>query len=223
MKLMTESLKGMVEIPNRIDKAELAGKPRVTFEGIIDEVDTLEKAEAACLALSRESMIGFDTETRPSFTRGVVHKVALLQLSTHDHAYLFRLNRIGIPDCVAALLESRDILKIGVSIKDDMAQLQSRRPMTFGGFVELQASCERIGIEEKGLQKMYYILFGERISKNQQLSNWEIDSLTEAQRQYAAIDAWTCLRIHDRLEELERTGDYTIIKKDAEEGNSQKG
>lgn len=210
----------MIEIPNKIDKAQLAGKPRVVFEGIIDEIDTLEKADAACKALSKEKLIGFDTETRPSFTRGLVHKIALLQLSTNDHAYLFRLNRIGIPDCVAALLESADIIKIGVSIKDDMAQLSSRRPMKFGGFIELQDSCGKFGIDEKGLQKMYYILFGQRISKNQQLSNWEIDSLTESQRQYAAIDAWACLGIHERLEELKRTGDYTIIKTDAEESNA---
>mgnify|MGYP003294464232 CR=1 FL=1 len=213
----------MIEIPNKIDKAELADKPRVTFDGIIDEIDTLEKAENAVGILSEYRVLGFDTETRPSFTRGLTHKISLLQLSAEDHAWLFRLNRIGIPDCVAGLLENPDILKIGVSVKDDLSQLAGRRAMKTAGFVELQQMCKSMGIEEMGLQKMYGLLFGERISKNQQLSNWEIEHLTEGQRQYAAIDAWACLRIYGYLTELRRSGQYTIIKKDAEESNTQEG
>ncbi len=211
----------MVELLNKIDKAELAGKPRVVFDGLIDEIDTLDKAQAAVQAISAYKVIGFDTETRPSFTRGVQHKVALLQLATLDHAWLFRLNQIGMPDCVAELLENPDILKIGVSVKDDKAQLGGRRNLKTAGFVELQDLCAEMGIEEKGLQKIYGILFGQRISKNQQLSNWEIASLTESQRQYASIDAWACLRIYNCLMELKRTGEYTIIRKNVEESNTQ--
>lgn len=213
----------MVELWNKIDKSELAGKPRVVFEGVIDEINTLERAEAAVRDISAHRLIGFDTETRPSFTRGVQHKVALLQLATDDHAWLFRLNQIGMPDCVAGLLENPDILKIGVSVKDDKAQLGGRRDLKPAGFVELQDMCAEIGIEEKGLQKMYGILFGQRISKNQQLSNWEIASLTEGQRQYASVDAWACLRIYNYLSELKRTGEYTILRKNVEEGNTQEG
>ena len=213
----------MVELWNKIDKSELAGKPRVVFEGVIDEINTLERAEAAVRDISAHKLIGFDTETRPSFTRGVQHKVALLQLATDDHAWLFRLNQIGMPDCVAGLLENPDILKIGVSVKDDKAQLGGRRDLKPAGFVELQDMCAEIGIEEKGLQKMYGILFGQRISKNQQLSNWEIASLTEGQRQYASVDAWACLRIYNYLSELKRTGEYTILRKNVEEGNTQEG
>lgn len=213
----------MVELWNKIDKLELAGKPRVVFEGVIDEINTLERAEAAVRDISAHRLIGFDTETRPSFTRGVQHKVALLQLATDDHAWLFRLNQIGMPDCVAGLLENPDILKIGVSVKDDKAQLGGRRDLKPAGFVELQDMCAEIGIEEKGLQKMYGILFGQRISKNQQLSNWEIASLTEGQRQYASVDAWACLRIYNYLSELKRTGEYTILRKNVEEGNTQEG
>ncbi len=213
----------MVELWNKIDKSELADKPRVVFEGVIDEINTLERAEAAVRDISAHKLIGFDTETRPSFTRGVQHKVALLQLATLDHAWLFRLNQIGMPDCVAGLMENPDILKIGVSVKDDKSQLGGRRSLKPAGFVELQDMCAEMGIEEKGLQKMYGILFGQRISKNQQLSNWEIASLTEGQRQYASIDAWACLRIYNYLCELKRTGEYTIIRKDVEEGNTQEG
>ena len=168
-------------------------------------------------------MVGFDTETRPSFARGQGHKIALLQLSTDDMAYLFRLNKIGIPDCIADFLATPDIIKVGVSVKDDFASLASRRKFSPAGFVELQDMCGGMGIEEKGLQKMYGLLFGERISKNQQLSNWEIESLTEGQRQYAAVDAWACLRIYRYLLELKQSGEYRIISKHAEESNTEKG
>ena len=211
----------MVELPNKIDKAELTDKPKVVFEGIIEEIDTVEKADHAIEILRKEKIVGFDTETKPSFTRGQGHKIALLQLSTESMAYLFRLNIIGIPDSVAGFLADANIIKVGVSIKDDFGALASRREFKPAGFVELQDLCGEMGIEEKGLQKMYGLLFDERISKNQQLSNWEIDTLTENQRQYAAIDAWACLRIYGYLNELKESGQYRIIRKDAEESNTE--
>jgi ribonuclease D len=211
----------MIELPNKIDKSELAEKPRVSFEGIVEEIDTEEKAQSAIELLSKEKIVGFDTETRPSFTRGVAHRIALLQLSTDTNAYLFRLNKIGVPDCVAGFLCNPDIIKVGISVKDDFHSLSTRREMEPAGFVELQDMCGEMGIEERGLQKLYCLLFGERISKNQQLSNWEIDSLTESQRQYAAIDAWACLRIYHYISELKKSGDYRIIKKYAEESNTE--
>lgn len=211
----------MIELPNKIDKSELAEKPRVSFDGIVEVIDTEEKAQIAIDTLSKEKIVGFDTETRPSFTRGVAHKIALLQLSTNTNAYLFRLNKMGIPDCVAGFLCDPKIIKVGISVKDDFHQLLSRRQIEPAGFVELQELCGGMGIEEKGLQKLYCLLFGERISKNQQLSNWEIDSLTESQRQYAAIDAWACLKIYHYASELKRTGDFRIIKKYAEESNTE--
>ena len=211
----------MIELPNKIEKSDLADKPRVVFEGIIEEIDTEEKAQKAIEILSKEQVVGFDTETRPSFTKGVAHKIALLQLSTDSRGYLFRLNKIGIPDCVADFLANPDIIKVGISIKDDFHSLESRRKFAPAGFVELQELCGGMGIEERGLQKLYGLLFKERISKNQQLSNWEIDSLTENQRQYATIDAWACLRIYNYVSELKETGEYRIIRKDAEECNTE--
>lgn len=211
----------MIELPNKIEKSELADKPKVAFNGIIEEIDTEEKAKKAIEILSKETIVGFDTETRPSFTRGIKHKIALLQLSTDRYGYLFRLNKIGIPDCVAEFLSNPNIIKVGISIKDDFNSLSSRRAFNPAGFVELQDFCGEMGIEEKGLQKLYGLLFKERISKNQQLSNWEIDSLTESQRQYAAIDAWACLKIYHYISELKQSGDYRIIRKDAEECNTE--
>lgn len=211
----------MIELPNKINKSDLVDKPRVSFDGIVEEIDTEDRAQKAIEILSKEKVVGFDTETRPSFTRGVTHKIALLQLSTGKNAYLFRLNKMGIPDCVAGFLSNPDIKKVGISIKDDFHSLASRRKLDPAGFVELQDLCGEMGIEEKGLQKLYGLLFNERISKNQQLSNWEIDSLTESQRQYAAIDAWACLKIYNYVSELKQSRDYRIIRKDAEECNTE--
>ena len=211
----------MIELPNKIDKSELADKPRVVFDGIVEEIDTEEKAEIAIRTLSNETVVGFDTETRPSFTKGIKHKIALLQLCTEKYGYLFRLNKIDIPDCVVEFLSNPNIIKVGISVKDDFHSLASRRKFEPAGFVELQELCGEMGIEEKGLQKLYCLLFHERISKNQQLSNWEIESLTESQRQYAAVDAWACLRIYRYILELKKTSQYTIIRKDAEECNTE--
>lgn len=213
----------MIEIPNKIDKSALTDKPRAVFNGIIEEIDTEDKAQKAIEILRTHKIVGFDTETRPSFTKGQGHKIALLQLSTNEIAYLFRLNKMGIPDCVADFLTDSDIIKVGLSVKDDFNSLASRRELKPAGFVELQELCGGMGIEEKGLQKMYGLLFGERISKNQQLSNWEIESLTESQRQYAALDAWACLRIYHYVMDLKKSGDYVLKRKYAEESNTEEG
>ena len=211
----------MIEIESKLDKSRLAVLPKVIFDGLIEEIDSVEKAERAINELSMEEVVGFDTETRPSFEKGSNHKIALLQLSTAKTAYLFRLNVIGIPDCVADFLSDTKVIKVGLSVKDDFCSLGSRRRISPGGFVDLPDICGEMGIEEKGLQKIFAILFGQRISKNQQLSNWEIESLTEGQRQYAAIDAWACLMIYLRLKELQASGDYRIIRDETEESNTE--
>lgn len=201
----------MIELPSKIEKIELADKPRVVFNGIIEEIDTEEKAQAAIERLMQESSVGFDTETKPSFKKGGRNSISLLQLSTDSMAYLFRLNKMGIPDCVAGFLSNPDIVKVGLSIKDDYQSLATRSKLQPAGFVELQNLCAQMGIEEKGLQRLYCLLFKERISKNQQLSNWDTENLTENQRQYAAIDAWACLKIYHYLMDLKQSGCYRII------------
>jgi ribonuclease D len=156
--------------------------------------------------------VGVDTETRPSFKRGQLHKVALLQVSTLDTCFLFRLNRIGMPEPLEDFLAS-DVLKVGLSLKDDFTMLRRRKDMhpDAGNWIELQDYVPRFGIVDKSLQRIYANLFGMKISKNQRLSNWEAETLTEAQQHYAAIDAWACVKIYNYLQELERDG-YELIK-----------
>ena len=204
----------MKQIRNTLSKAEIATMPKVLFEGRIFVIYTEDDAVKAVEYLKGHAVVGVDTETRPSFKRGVTHKVALLQIATQDTCFLFRLNHIGMPKVLQEFLMS-DVLKIGLSLKDDFMMLRRRKDMHAeeGNWIELQDYVGRFGIEDRSLQKIYANLFGQKISKSQRLSNWEAETLTESQMKYAATDAWACVEIYRCLEELERTGDYEVVKK----------
>ncbi len=189
-------------IKKNIDKKEIAGMPKVIFSGNIIVIDTYEEASRAIMALSKECIVGFDTETKPSFKRGIINKIALIQFATEYNAYLIRLNKIGLPDFITDFLANPAVVKVGLSIRDDFLSIAKRSEISPEGFVELQDYVEQFGIKEKSLQRIYALLFGERISKNQRLSNWENETLTAAQKNYASIDAWACQKIFRYLEDL---------------------
>ena len=190
----------MTDYQPTIDKKLISEMPKVVFPGRIIIIYTEDDARKAVAYLNRCSVVGVDTETRPSFKKGKVNSVALLQVATSDTCFLFRLNRIGIPDFLEEFLQN-DVLKIGLSLRDDFNMLRraNNKDPRVGNWIELQDYVSRFGIQEKSLQKIYAILFGEKISKSQRLSNWETDVLTEAQQQYAATDAWATLRIYQKL------------------------
>lgn len=202
----------MKVISNKYDKTKIGQLPRVLFEGRIIVVISEHEAEAAVDYLLSQDILGIDTETRPSFKKGRVYKVALLQVSTHDTCFLFRLNRTGITDAIARLLEDCSVPKIGLSLQDDLRVLNSRKSFTPGLFIELQKEIKELGVQDMSLQKIYANLFGEKIAKTQQLSNWEADSLSSAQQKYAATDAWACIKIHEEINRLLQTGDYVLEK-----------
>jgi ribonuclease D len=177
----------------------MAELPIETFQGDIIVIDHAREVLDACNYLSSQSAIGFDTETKPTFKRGQVHKVALMQLSTEKECFLFRLNKIGYPDELEALMSDRAVKKIGLSLRDDFAAIRKRSVRVPENFTDLQDFVDKFGIEDNSLQKIYAILFGKKISKNQRVSNWEATTLTPAQQTYAAIDAWACLRIYNHL------------------------
>jgi ribonuclease D len=178
---------------------ELIELPLKSFEGDIVLVDTLPMAQMAVRYLSRFRILGFDTETKPAFQKGQVHKVALLQLATDERAFLFRTQKIGIPDDLRQLFNNPDILKAGVAIRDDIKALQKLVPFRPAGFVELQNYAQEAGIQNIGLKKLCAIVCGFRISKSQQLSNWEAEELTDQQMIYAATDAYVSLKIYQQL------------------------
>ena len=203
----------MKQIKNKISKAEIATLPKVLFPGRIFVIYTEADADKAISYLQTQRIVGVDTETRPSFKRGTTHKVALLQISTSDTCFLFRLNQIGMPPSLQEFLMS-DTLKIGLSLKDDFTMLRRRKDVNAeeGNWIELQDYVGRFGIEDRSLQKIFANLFGQKISKSQRLSNWEAETLSEGQMKYAATDAWACVEIYNCLSELERTGAYELIK-----------
>lgn len=184
-----------------IPKQSLAALPAAKYEGNIYMVDDPAKIETAIAALRGSDIIGFDTETRPSFKKGQSHSVALLQLSTRSVCYLFRLNKIGMPEAVKALLEDPNVKKIGLSTHDDFFNLRKICDLNPDGFVELQDYVKNWDISDSSLSKIYAILFGKRISKSQRLTNWEAEELTEPQQAYAAFDAMACIEIYDHLTE----------------------
>ncbi len=184
---------------NTISKGELAELPIEEFTGRIIVIQDLNEAEKATQYLQGFNILGFDSETRPAFHKGQRNKIALIQLSTDDTCYLFRTNLIGIPDCLINILVSKEIKKIGLSIHDDFSAIRNRADFKPENFIELQRFVKQFGIEDNGLQRIYGILFDRRISKRQRLSNWEADILSDAQKKYAALDAWACLRIYNKL------------------------
>lgn len=182
-----------------INKEQINQLPTALFEGRVHVVQTEEALEAAIADLSTHQVIGFDTETKPSFKKGQINKVSLLQLSTDSDCYLIRLHKVGFSPALAALFCNSGIVVVGLSIRDDFSGLNKITKIKSSSVIELQQWVEAYGIADKSLQKIYAIVFGHKISKSQRLTNWEAEELTVAQQYYAATDAWACLRIYKEL------------------------
>jgi len=189
-----------MNFPSTISNEEVARLPKIRFEGRIVVVERQEEAERACAEILRHRVVGFDTETRPSFVRGKTYRVSLLQLSTGDCCYLFRLNRIGLRRPLVDILTSEAVKKVGLATQGDMRSLKALRRFNPRGFIDLQSIVSGYGISELGLRKLAAIVVGGRLSKAQRLSNWEAAELTESQKIYSATDAWVALEIYRRIE-----------------------
>lgn len=196
---------------SKYDKTKIGSLPRIVFPGRKIVILTEAEAKKAVDYLLQQDLLGFDTETRPVFKKGKSNKVALLQVSTRDTCFLFRLNRIGLCPAIIELLESTKVKKIGLSWHDDLMMLHKRGEFNAGGFVDLQDHMDELGIQDRSLAKLYANFFGERISKREQLSNWEADVLTEKQKDYAATDAWACVKLYEEYVRLKETQDYQLI------------
>lgn len=191
----------MTEIKS-ITKEEIATLPVEEYTGRVIVAQTEREVQKAVEFLSAYPMIGFDTETRPAYKKGTVRGVALMQLSTKDTCFLIRLNLTGFPPCLVEFLVNAGIKKIGLSLRDDFLSMNRRMKIDPKGFIDLQQIVPRYGFTDIGLQKIYALLFKKKISKGQRLSNWEADVLSEAQKKYAALDAWACLKIYEALEKM---------------------
>ncbi len=213
---------------SRYNKKKISQLPQALFEGRIEEVRSEREAERAVNYLLRQPVLGFDTETRPSFAKGKSYKVALLQVSGKDICFLFRLNMMDLSPSILRLLTDTKVTKVGLSWHDDLNSLHKRATFECAPFVELQQLCRELGITDMSLQKLYANIFGRRISKSQQLSNWEAENLTQSQKLYAATDAWACLMLYEEIMRLKQTGDYQTeiipdpVARQAEEEKPQK-
>lgn len=187
--------------PESISTEELSQLENMDFSGPIVSVSQLDEDFSEAIDyLSVQEILGFDTETKPCFTANTPrNRVALLQLSGEDKVYVFRLNKIGLPAPLASILSNNKIIKVGAAVKEDLRALNSYRKFVPGGFVDLQSIVSEYGIAEKSVRKMSAIILGKKVSKTQQLSNWEAPQLSGSQLKYAAIDAWVCREMYLQL------------------------
>lgn len=194
------------------DKKFVSEQPRCLYEGPIKVIIGKEEADRAVEVLRKKQILGIDTETRPSFRKGESHQVSLLQISSKEVCFLFRLNRIGLTDSLVDLLSDENVLKVGLSLKDDLHALLARRNFAPKGFIDLQNVACEMGIKDMSLQKLYANVFHKRISKNARLSNWEAAELNETQQRYAATDAFTCIELYEKLSDLKISGNYILVE-----------
>lgn len=203
---------------SKYDKALLPTLPRALYEGRIEVVLSESEAVKAVDYLLRQPILGIDTETRPSFRKGVKYYVSLLQVASRDLCFLFRLKHTKMCPPIIRLLEDVTVPKIGLSLHDDIRMLHEVASFVPGYFIDLQTEVKSFGVEDLSLQKLYANFFGEKISKGQRLTNWEADILSESQKRYAATDAWACIRLYDEFQRLKLTGDYDVVhEKEIEE------
>lgn len=184
---------------NYITKEEINQLPIGQFEGEVIVVNNSRNVVAAAREIARHEFTGFDTETKPSFQKGKLNQVSLVQFAVPGKAFLFRIKKIGLTDPLLNLFANPDIKKIGLALRDDVKDLQKLKPFNPGGFVELSEITKELGIVNAGARGLAGLFLDIRISKAQQTSNWENAVLTRKQIKYAATDAWVCLEIYRKL------------------------
>ena len=200
----------MKQLFKSFDKKQISELPVADFPGRIIVILTAGETDRAVRFLLSHPLLGIDTETRPSFKRGEQHTVALLQVATPDTCFLFRLRHTGFTPALKKFLEDKTVEKVGLSLTDDMNSLHRLGSFTPGRFTDIQHIVKEVGIEDMSLQKIYANLFRQKISKRQQLSNWDADILSDRQKHYAATDAWACINIYNELNRLIQTNDYEL-------------
>lgn len=194
----------------KTEKDFVTNLPRFVFNGDIKVIQRIEDVTQAVEQLSSSEILGIDTETRPSFRKGTIHKVALLQVANEDLCCLFQLSCFGFAPALIRLLSNKAIKKVGLSLKDDFFMLSKRHKFDPQNCVDLQDYVKEMGIKDMSLQKLFANVFHQRISKSAQLSNWEAPIYTQSQKLYAATDAYACLKLYKELKRLKETNDYLL-------------
>jgi ribonuclease D len=180
---------------------EVNALPLTYYEGKIVLVDKAEQVQEAVEEINKFLVLGFDTETKPTFVKGQFHHISLIQLAIPGKVFLFRINYTGFTKPLIDLFSNEKILKVGVGLRDDIIGLQKIQDFNPAGFAEIHKYVIELGVRNTGLRKLAAILMKVRISKGQQTSNWENVVLNKNQQSYAATDAWVCLEMYNLLEE----------------------
>jgi ribonuclease D len=178
--------------------------PLKAFDGKVNVITEEKNLSKVVLEVLRHRVIGFDTETRPSFKKGQSYKLALLQIAVPNKVFLIRTHYTGLSPEITAIFENPDIIKAGVAIRDDIKALQTLRKFSPAGFVELATVAREVGLQVESVKKLAALILGFRISKSAQTSNWEVPTLSEKQIEYAATDAWVCLELYEKMKSLPR-------------------
>jgi ribonuclease D len=196
----------------RIHPDEINALPLIAFEGEIVLVETEKDSnEAVQEIMEGDLLLGFDTESKPVFKKGIIQRLALIQLCNGEKTWLFRVLKTGIPNKLAKLLTDESILKIGLAITDDGKKIHHDFGISPKGLFDISTLSKECGYIENGLRNLTARVLGCRISKAQQTSNWEAEELSEAQQIYAATDAWLGRELYLALINEKLAGDYSEI------------
>jgi ribonuclease D len=184
-----------------ITKEQVNQLPLGRYDGKLAVISHADKLQQAVDRIRQEGVVGFDTETKPTFRKGQYHHVSLLQIAVPGMVFLFRLNYLGMPPELRSIFEDSSVTKVGIGIRDDLLELQKLHHFKPRNILDLNAEVKSLGVKNAGVRNLSAIFLEFRISKSQQTSNWERDELTDKQLRYAATDAWVCLEIYNRLQD----------------------
>ncbi len=199
---MTKSKLELEGIGKTISHEEINLLPLGAYDGKIELITDRKELNSVFKEIQKHNVVGFDTETRPSFKKGQFYDVSLIQLALENKVFVIRLNHTGVTEEMIPLFENEKIIKPGIGIRDDVRLLQKLKRFQAEGFFELTHLSKEVGFEVESVKKLTALLLGFRISKTAQTSNWEAETLTEKQLQYAATDAWVCLQIYQKLQAI---------------------
>src|SRR5687768_9217384 len=194
-----DQLSGIEELRISITAEEINNLPLRTFTGKTTVISDPQELGKIVKEIKSHDVVGFDTETRPSFKKGQVFQVSLLQLAIPKKVFLIRLNHTGVTEELAGLFSNPKIAKAGVGIRDDLKALQKLRKFEPANCHDLSTLAKVAGLQVESVKKLTALLLGFRISKSAQTSNWEVVNFTQKQIEYAATDPWVCLMLYHKL------------------------
>jgi ribonuclease D len=186
----------------QISREEVNALPIRRYEGAVHVIAAPAELAPAMDDILQETLVGFDTETRPAFRPGESYPPSLAQVATARAVYLFQVQRADIAAAVARMLSEEHIVKAGVGMADDLRSLKKVIAFHEKSIADLGTLAQRHGLKQSGVRNLSGMFLGFRIPKGTKTSNWARHKLTEQQIVYAATDAWACRELYLKFREL---------------------